>query len=140
MEKVTTFPERAPSALRMTYRAEASQIRKKHGDLEDIRRKLGLSKRKICQLLLVDPSSWTRWTQSKQGAPPHIYRALEWYLKSLERPYFKGVLDENLDFDLQQSPQPIWNRIQQLQRQLNIWRALLLIHLLVTVLILLVWV
>jgi hypothetical protein len=33
----------------------------------------------MCQLLLVDPSSWTRWTKEGQ-APPHIFRALEWYM------------------------------------------------------------
>jgi hypothetical protein len=41
---------------------------------------LGLSQRKMAQLLLVDPSAWTRWTQLDQGAPPHVWRALAWYL------------------------------------------------------------
>jgi hypothetical protein len=34
----------------------------------------------MAQLLLVDPSAWTRWTQTDQGAPPHVWRALAWYL------------------------------------------------------------
>ena len=33
-------------------KAEVSHINKTHGDLEEIRRQLGLSKRKIAQLLL----------------------------------------------------------------------------------------
>ncbi len=68
------------SSLRMKYEAETEIIKKTHGDLEAIRRHLGLSKRKMSQLLLVDPSAWTRWTSEGGEAPPHIYRALEWYL------------------------------------------------------------
>ena len=29
---------------------------------------------------MVDPSAWTRWTKNGEKAPPHIYRALQWYL------------------------------------------------------------
>jgi hypothetical protein len=68
------------SSLRMKYEAEVNVIKKTHGGLEDIRRQLGLPKRKMAQLLMVDPSAWTRWTSSHNGAPPHIYRALQWYL------------------------------------------------------------
>ena len=60
--------------------------KKKLGHLEDIRKQLGLSQRKMAQLLLVDPSAWTRWTRSGERAPPHIYRALQWYL-ALEEKY-----------------------------------------------------
>ena len=70
----------AKTSLRLKYEAEAQSIRKTCGDLEAIRRHLGLSKRKMAQLLLVDPSAWTRWTQVGGEAPPHIYRALQWFL------------------------------------------------------------
>lgn len=63
---------------RLKYEAQVAVIKRQIGDLEQIRQKLGLSRRKMCQLLLVDPSAWSRW--SKEGAPPHVYRALEWYL------------------------------------------------------------
>lgn len=77
---------RAKSALRLKYEAESEVLRRKLGDLEQIRATLGLSQRKICQLLFVDPSAWTRWTRRGEAAPPHIYRSLQWYL-ALEEKY-----------------------------------------------------
>lgn len=71
---------RVKSSQRLRYEAEAGLIRRKLGSLETIRENLGLSQRKIAQLLLVDPSAWTRWTRGGEAAPPHIYRALQWYL------------------------------------------------------------
>jgi transcriptional regulator with XRE-family HTH domain len=68
------------SSLRMQYEAEVSLLIKKLGSLEDIRQTLGLSQRKMCQLLMVDPSAWSRWVKAGGRAPPHIYRALAWYL------------------------------------------------------------
>ncbi len=85
-------PGRAKSALRLKYEAEAEVLRKKIGDLESIRAQLGLSQRAICQLLWVDPSAWTRWAKRDEKAPPHIYRALQWYL-ALEEKY--PALDVN---------------------------------------------
>lgn len=85
--------DKIKSALRLKYEAEVAAITKQYGDLEEIRRKLGLSKRKMAQLLLVDPSAWTRWTSQAGEAPPHIYRALEWYLVLQEKhPEFKSSL------------------------------------------------
>jgi hypothetical protein len=75
---------RSKTSLRLKYEAEAKVVQQKIGDLESIRNRLGLSQRKICQLLLVDPSAWTRWTQS-ESAPPHIFRALEWYLTLVDQ-------------------------------------------------------
>jgi len=77
--------KRVKSAARMTYEAEVKFLRETNGDLETIRLKLGLSRRKMCQLLLVDPSAWTRWTAEGGEAPPHIYRALDWYLAGMEK-------------------------------------------------------
>ena len=71
---------RARSSLRQRYEAEAAVIERRIGGLEKAREVLGLSQRKMAQLLLVDPSAWTRWTQDGQGAPPHVWRALAWYL------------------------------------------------------------
>ncbi len=79
--KVEATP-RVRTANRLKYEAEVDVIKKQFGDLESIRQELGLSRRKMCQLLLVDPSAWTRWT--KEGAPPYVYRALEWYLLLLK--------------------------------------------------------
>lgn len=87
-----SFQRRAKSSLRLKYEAETHVIERKLGDLEAIRGKLGLTQRKMAQLLLVDPSAWTRWTKGGDEAPPHIYRMLQWYL-ALEEKY--PALDVN---------------------------------------------
>lgn len=71
---------RAVSAVRLNYEAQVKVIKDQIGDLEHIRSTLDLSQRKMAQLLLVDPSSWSRWTQKGDDVPPHIYRALQWYM------------------------------------------------------------
>lgn len=71
---------RSKSSLRMVYEAQSQVIQRQIGDLEMVREKLGLNARKICQLLLVDPSAWNRWTRPGSSAPPHIWRALQWYM------------------------------------------------------------
>jgi transcriptional regulator with XRE-family HTH domain len=76
---------KAKTSLRMNYEAHVEAIKKQTGALEEVRQRLGLSQRKICQLLMVDPSAWTRWTRSGEDAPPHIYRALQWYLALNEK-------------------------------------------------------
>lgn len=76
---------RSKTSLRLKYEAEVEILTKQMGDLEDVRQRLGLSRRKICQLLLVDPSAWSRWTKSGGQAPPHIYRSLHWYLALVDK-------------------------------------------------------
>ncbi len=71
---------RSKTHLRMRYEAEVSLLQKQLGGLEKVRGELGLSARKICQLLLVDPSAWNRWCRPGGKAPPHVWRALQWYL------------------------------------------------------------
>ena len=85
--------KRVKSSQRMKYSAEIALIKEKWGDLEAIRTKLGLSQRKIAQLLMVDPSAWTRWTKLGDDVPPHVYRSLSWFLTLQEKhpeahPYF----------------------------------------------------
>ncbi|KHD88907.1 MAG: hypothetical protein OM95_06640 [Bdellovibrio sp. ArHS] len=76
---------RSKTSLRIHYEAQVSVIQKQIGNLEEIRGVLGLSQRKMAQLLLVDPSSWTRWTKQDDEAPPHIWRALQWYMALREK-------------------------------------------------------
>lgn len=76
---------RLKSPQKMRYSAEVQIIKKKWGDLEAIRTTLGISQRKMSQLLMVDPSAWTRWTKYKQEPPAHIYRALSWFLLLQEK-------------------------------------------------------
>jgi transcriptional regulator with XRE-family HTH domain len=79
------FPEgRVKSSLRLQYEAQVRVIQGQIGSLEKIRSDLGLSQRKISQLLLVDPSAWTRWTRDEM-APPHVWRALQWYMTLKEK-------------------------------------------------------
>lgn len=84
---------RATSSQKMKYTAETQVIKQKWGDIETIRIKLGLSQRKMAQLLMVDPSAWTRWIKNEEQVPPHIYRSLSWFLTLQEKhpeahPYF----------------------------------------------------
>lgn len=76
---------RSKTSLRMHYEAQVKVVRNQLGNLEEIRGILGLSQRKMAQLLLVDPSTWTRWTKHGDEAPPHIWRALQWYLALREK-------------------------------------------------------
>jgi transcriptional regulator with XRE-family HTH domain len=80
-ETASNFDQKAPfkrakPTLREKYFLERELIRREIGGLDQIREQLGLSQRRLCQLLLVDPSAWTRWVKSE--APPHIYQALRW--------------------------------------------------------------
>ncbi len=75
---------KSKTSLRMTYEAQARVIQNQIGDLESVRRKLGLSARKMCQLLLVDPSAWTRWKKG-ENPPPHLWRSLQWYMTIQEK-------------------------------------------------------
>lgn len=103
-------------------------IRRQLGGLEEIRGKLGLSQRKMCQLLMVDPSAWTRWTKSGvDQAPPHIYRALQWYMSLQEKipgltpAYFLGkdprVLNQQLEGKLSVELASLRAEIIQLKEQ-----------------------
>lgn len=76
---------RAKTSLRLHYEAQVEVIRRQIGGLEGARQALGLSQRKMSQLLLVDPSAWTRWVKTGEKAPPHIFRALQWYLALHEK-------------------------------------------------------
>ena len=97
--------ERLKTSLRMNYEAQVSRIQRQIGDLEVVRKTLGLSQRKMCQLLLVDPSAWSRWTKKSDpnepgSAPPHVWRALQWYMAlhekipGLNESYFLGTFPE----------------------------------------------
>lgn len=78
-------PLKMKSVNRLRYEAEVEFLRRQNGDLEAIRARLGISRRKMCQTLLVDPSAWSRWTAPGQQAPAHVYRALDWYLSLMEK-------------------------------------------------------
>ena len=95
--------DRPKGANRMRYDAEVEVMKREIGSLDTIRARLGLSRRKLCQLLLVDPSAWSRWTREDEDAPPHIYRALQWYVRLHEnfpaeqKPNYDRVVREVAD-------------------------------------------
>jgi hypothetical protein len=76
---------RSKTSTRMFYEAQVEVIKKQLGSLEKIRHDLGLSQRKMGQLLMVDPSAWTRWNRQDEEAPPHIWRSLQWYMALNEK-------------------------------------------------------
>jgi transcriptional regulator with XRE-family HTH domain len=92
----------------MHYEAQVSVIRRQMGDLESVRLGLGLSQRKMSQLLMVDPSSWTRWTRQGDEAPPHIWRALQWYSVLQEK--IPGLTPQ---YFINQSPQVLHQKALQ---------------------------
>ncbi|MBX2995990.1 MAG: hypothetical protein KF681_14285 [Bdellovibrionaceae bacterium] len=142
---------RAKTSLRMTYEAQAEVLKVQIGDLEAIRSKLGLSQRKMAQLLLVDPSAWTRWNKTGQ-VPPHIYRSLQWYLAlkekipGLSNEYFLAPqanmnlreLRQEIDRLKQPSPEnsELRSRVQSLETSLKSVRRLNLILALTSLLLL----
>lgn len=73
------------SSSRIKYESESLYIRSKLGGLENVQKTLGLSGRKICQLLLVDPSCWSRWQKDESKVPPSVWKTLEWYLLLREK-------------------------------------------------------
>ncbi len=120
---------RSKTSLRMHYEAQVAVIQKQIGNLEDVRGSLGLSQRKISQLLMVDPSSWTRWVKQGDEAPPHIWRALQWYLTLKEKipgltpHYFLGanpqILHQRALQELDQERQVRRDEIEKLSQELR---------------------
>ncbi|WP_413561556.1 hypothetical protein [Bdellovibrio sp. HCB209] len=104
---------RSKTSLRMHYEAQISVLRRQMGDLESIRLGLGLSQRKMSQLLMVDPSSWTRWTKQGDEAPPHVWRALQWY--SILNEKIPGLTPQ---YFMNQSPQVLHQKaLQELESE-----------------------
>ena len=109
---------RVKTSQRMFYEAQVHVIQRQIGDLEALRSKFGLSARKMCQLLLVDPSAWTRW--KAEGAPPHVWRALQWYsilhekIPGLTPQYFTGKDPEVLNAETLQKLKQTKNEISEL--------------------------
>lgn len=73
----------------LTYREKneltAELIKKQIGDIEQIRISMGLNKKRMCELLLIDPSTWTRWSTGKTPVPPTVYRSLQWGLAVMDK-------------------------------------------------------
>ncbi|WP_413587607.1 hypothetical protein [Bdellovibrio sp. HCB274] len=67
----------------------------------------------MSQLLMVDPSSWTRWTKQGDEAPPHVWRALQWY--SILNEKIPGLTPQ---YFMNQSPQVLHQKaLQELESE-----------------------
>ncbi len=100
--------DRSKTTDRIIYESEVEVIKGQIGDIEDIRFRLGLSARKMAQLLMVDPSAWSRWSKKITSPPPHIYRALHWYLLLQEK---------NPGFTPQMFLSHRWHSSQEVQKE-----------------------
>lgn len=98
--------------------AEVEVLKRDLGGLEEVRGKLGLSRRKVCQMLLVDPSAWTRWCRDESKVPPHIWKMLHMHLDFIE----KGSKYPLQSFEIRTTS-------NQLSKT---WKLLLSIHFLLT--------
>lgn len=73
------------STNKRKYDEQIQVLKNKNGSLESIRKRLGFNQKQMGELLLVDPSAWSRWTkdgEANEKAPPYVYKALDWYLNS----------------------------------------------------------
>lgn len=67
-------------SLTVQYIKEKEKIIAEHGSLQEMRLKLGMSKSKIANMLLVKPSTWSRWEKNPEKAPPYIFQSVKWFL------------------------------------------------------------
>lgn len=125
---------KAKTSLRMTYEAQVEVLKRQLGDLEQIRGNLGLSQRKMAQLLMVDPSSWTRWTKKGDEAPPQVWRALQWYLAlqgkipGLNNQYFLSESSRSLELKNQEQISHLrlgmQDEIQKIKAELKLFKII----------------
>lgn len=104
----------------------ASMIKKQIGDIEQVRALMGLNKRKMCELLLIDPSTWTRWTTGKTNPPTWVYRTLQWGLAVMDKhPEFHPLIKNQGVSELNRSNpkelKKLVNEIDDIKKDLQKW-------------------
>jgi hypothetical protein len=110
--------ERSKTSLKIHYEAQAAVIERQLEGLEGVRSKLGLSQRKMAQLLMVDPSAWTRWNRPGNRAPGIVWRALQWYMiiqekiPGLTHNYFLGSSPDVLKTEMNRKLTEFEQKIQ----------------------------
>jgi hypothetical protein len=118
---------KAKTPLRLQYEAQAEVLRKQFGGLPGVQASLGLSARKICQLLMVDPSAWSRWSKDESQVPPHIWRSFQWFfavqekIPGLNASYFLGRdlqgVDRRIELEWQRKDEEWAQRFQSLNQE-----------------------
>ncbi len=113
---------RQKTPLRMKYEAEVRVFHQRYGGIENIRKNLGFSARKMSQLLMVDPSAWSRWVKDEAKMPPHVCRSLEWLLQlEGKNPELMRVLSAGLmsSGGMGKGQEAMMDRIQQLEGEIE---------------------
>jgi len=109
--------QRSKETLKGLNKAESELIKEQIGDIESIRQSLGLNKRRMCQLLLIDPSTWTRWSTGKTEVPPHIYRMLQWGLAVMDKYPEVHPLSQFASINNLHKMQELSNRVIELEKK-----------------------
>jgi len=97
----------------------AELIKSQIGDVEQVRRSLGLSQRKMCQLLLIDPSTWSRWATGKTEPPPYVYRMLQWGLAVMEKYPETHPLANYEKFEQIKKSEDLAKRLESLENEIK---------------------
>jgi transcriptional regulator with XRE-family HTH domain len=118
-ESAISQARKAALELKERYRAETDFLRQKLGSLEQIRRDLGLSQRKMSELLLVDPASWNRWVKQDR-APSYIYKSLQWFLALRDRNPEIASLAWLKTHSTERNTLYLEERIEELSRQIEL--------------------
>lgn len=136
---------RFKSSLRMQYESQVEVIKKQIGEIEVVRNRLGLSQRKMAQLLLVDPSAWSRWMKNESQIPPLVWRSLQWFLitqdkiPGLTSEYFIGKSSlnwEKKEIDLLKSQnKELFDSLAKMNFQFKFFKRAAYISFILTVLI-----
>lgn len=98
----------------------AELIKSQIGNIEEVRKSLGLSQRKMCQLLLIDPSTWSRWATGKTEPPPYVYRMLQWGLAVMEKYPETHPLSNYEKFEQLKKSEELSQRVAQLEKEFNV--------------------
>ena len=127
----TNFEDTDKNTLSARERNElaASLIKKQIGDLEQVRALLGLNKKRMCELLLIDPSTWTRWTTGKTEPPPWLYRSLQWGVAVMDKyPEFHPLLinqkivdSKGSNTNIDSGYKDLAKEVSSIKKDLKIW-------------------
>lgn len=73
------------------YQSEVEKIRERLGELESYRKAKGLTRKEIASILMINPSTWSRWMKFPETIPPHVYRLLDLFEQVGGRPEQLGI-------------------------------------------------
>ena len=124
-----TRNEKKTLSVRDRNEMTASLIKKQIGSIEQVRTLMGLNKRKMCELLLIDPSTWTRWTTGKTEPPTWVYRTLQWGLAVMDKhPEFHPLVTRQgvgkSEYKESKSLKKLMLEVDSIKKDLRTWTCL----------------